>query len=73
MSNDEIATYVRRYAPELDPEDVRKFMAEHAKPTADPGTHLQWATRMLREQGEGEFGDGLPVDRVAREMRRRDS
>jgi hypothetical protein len=70
---DEITTYVRRYAPELDPEDVRKFMAAHAQPEDQPGTHVQWATRMLREQGEGEFGDGLPVDQVAREIRRRNS
>ena len=27
MMPDEITTYVSRYAPELDPEDVRKFMA----------------------------------------------
>lgn len=70
---DEITTYVSTYAPELDPEEVRKFMAEHPKPDDQPGTHVQWATRILREQGEGEFGDGLPVDQVAREMRRRDS
>jgi hypothetical protein len=70
---DEITTYVSRYAPELDPEAVRKFMAAHSKPDDQPGTHVQWATRILREQGEGEFGDGLPVDQVAREMRRRDS
>jgi hypothetical protein len=71
MTNDEIATYVGRYAPELDPDDVRQFMANHAKPAADPGTHVQWAVRILREQGEGEFGDGLSIDRVADELRRR--
>jgi hypothetical protein len=69
--DDEVATYVAEYAPELDPEDVRKFMEEHAKPDDEPGTHVQWATRVLRERGEGEFGDGLSVDRVADEMRRR--
>ena len=70
---DEVTIYVSRYAPELDPEDVRKFMAAHSQPGDQRSTHVQWATRMLREQGEGEFGDGLPVDQVARELRRRDS
>jgi hypothetical protein len=50
---DEITTYVSRYAPELDPEDVRKFMAAHAPRDNQRGTHVQWATRMLREAQTG--------------------
>jgi hypothetical protein len=70
--DDAITQYVSGYAPELDPEDVRRFMAEHAKPDDEPGTHVEWATRLLRERGEGEFGRGLPVQRVAEELRRHD-
>ena len=34
---DEITTYVSTYAPELDPEEVRKFMAAHSQPDDQPG------------------------------------
>ncbi len=67
----EVTDYVREYAPQLDPDDVRDFMAEHPKPEDEPGTHVQWAVRVLRERGEGETGDGLSVDRVVSEIRRR--
>lgn len=68
----EIADYVDEHAPELDPADVQAFMAEHAKPQDEPGSHLAWAVRVLRERGEGEVGEGLPVDRVVGEIRRID-
>ncbi len=63
--------YVREYAPQLDPEDVRDFMAEHPKPEDETDSHVQWAVRVLRDRGEGEAGDGLSVDRVVNEIRRR--
>jgi hypothetical protein len=72
MAEDQIAQYVADHAPELDPQQVRAFMAEHAKPDDQPGSHLEWAVRVLRERGEGETGEGLSVDRVVREIRRRD-
>ncbi len=65
--------YVTEHAPELDPGDVAAFIDEHAKPVGEPGTPVEWAVRVLRERGEGEFGDGLPVDRVVQEIRRRDA
>lgn len=68
----EVIDFVADRAPELDPAEVSRFMAEHAKPADEPASHLAWAVRVLRETGEGEFGEGLPVDRVVSEIRRRD-
>ncbi len=68
-----VADYVAEHAPELDPAEVAAFMDEHAKPADEPDLHLGWAVRVLRERGEGEVGEGLPVDRVVEEIRRRDS
>ncbi len=68
----EVAEFVAERAPELDPADVSAFMAEHPKPAGEPDSHVAWAVRVLRERGEGEVGEGLPVDRVVSEMRRRD-
>ena len=68
----EIADFVAERAPELDPADVNRFMAAHAKPADEPGSHVAWAVRVLRETGEGEVGRGLPVDRVVSEIRRMD-
>ena len=68
----DVAEYVQRYAPELSPEEVGAFMHEHARPDDETDSHLAWAVRVLRERGEGEYGDGLPVERVLDEMRRRD-
>ena len=45
-------------------------MTEHAKPADETDSHVAWAVRVLRETGEGEVGDGLPVDRVVSEIRR---
>ncbi|MFL5862246.1 MAG: hypothetical protein ACJ780_15935 [Solirubrobacteraceae bacterium] len=67
----EVADYVADRAPELDPQDVSAFMAQHPKPDDEPESHVGWAVRVLRETREGEVGDGLPVDRVVREMRQR--
>jgi hypothetical protein len=47
-------------------------MAEHPKPADEAGSHVAWAVRVLRETGEGEVGEGLPVDRVVEERRRMD-
>ena len=67
----DVTDYVAEHAPHLDPADVSSFMAEHAKPGDEPGSHMAWAVRVLRETGEGEVGEGLPVERVVSEMRRR--
>ena len=71
MNNDQIADYVGEHAPELDPQDVADFMAEHAKPDDQPGTQIGWAVGVLRQRGENQLGDGVSVDRVADELRRR--
>jgi hypothetical protein len=62
---------VAEHAPDLDPAEVSAFMAEHRKPADEPDSHVAWAVRVMRETGEGEFGEGLPVDRVVGEMRQR--
>jgi hypothetical protein len=46
-------------------------MAEHPKPDDEPGSHVHWAVLVLRQRGEGETGDGLSVDQVVNEIRRR--
>lgn len=68
----EVIDFVAERAPELDPAEVARFMTEHPKPADEPESHVAWAVRVLRETGEGEVGDGLPVDRVVSEIRRRD-
>jgi hypothetical protein len=68
----EVVDFVAERAPELDPAEVARFMAEHAKPAGERASHVAWAVRVLRETGEGEVGDGLPVDRVVSEIRRLD-
>jgi hypothetical protein len=70
--DDQIAEYVAEHAPELEPGDVREFMAEHPRPGDWEGSHLEWAVSVLRQRGEGEVGEGLPVDRVVDEIRRHD-
>jgi hypothetical protein len=70
--SDDVAEFVADHAPELEPERVMAFMDAHAKPEDEPGSHLEWAVRVLQERGEGETGDGLSVDRVVNEIRRRD-
>jgi hypothetical protein len=68
----EVIDFVAERAPELDPSEVSRFMAEHPKPADEPVSHVAWAVRVLRETGEGEVGRGLPVDRVVEERRRLD-
>ena len=65
-----VVDYVAEHAPELDPGEVAAFMDEHDKPADEPDSHVGWAVRVLRERGEGEVGEGLPVDRVVEEIRR---
>ncbi len=72
VSKQSVAEYVREHAPELDPDDVSAFLAEHPKPEDETQSHLSWAVQVLRTRGEGEFGEGLPVDRVVGEIRRLD-
>jgi hypothetical protein len=72
MNEDQVAEYVRDNAPELNPKEVGEFLAEHAKPDNEPGAHIEWAVRVLRQRGENEVGDGLSVERVADELRRID-
>jgi hypothetical protein len=67
----DVVDYVTEHAPELDPKDVSAFLTEHPKPDDEPRSHIGWAVHVLRERGEGEVGDGLPVDRVVSEIRRR--
>jgi hypothetical protein len=68
----EVVDFVAEHAPELDAADVSRFMTEHAKPADVDESHVAWAVRVLRETGEGEVGEGLPVDRVVGELRRLD-
>jgi hypothetical protein len=66
----DVVDYVAEHAPELDPAEVASFMDEHDRPADEPDSHVGWAVRMLRERREGEFGEGLPVDRVVDEIRK---
>jgi hypothetical protein len=72
MTDQEIEDYVREYAPEMDPQEVIEFMAEHEKPEDEPDSHVAWATKLLRERGEGQFGDGAPIEKVTEAMRQHD-
>jgi hypothetical protein len=72
MPGQEVIDFVAERAPELDPAAVSHFMAEHPLPADVRESHVAWAVRVLRETGEGEVGEGLPVDRVVREIRRLD-
>ena len=40
MRDQEIGEYVRENAPELDPVDVRAFMATNDKPDDEPDSHI---------------------------------
>ena len=70
--DEQIAEYVAEHAPELDPQEVRKFIDAHEKPADVRVSHVAWAVGVLRERGEGEAGDGLGVDAVVDEIRRQD-
>ena len=68
----EVVDYVGEHAPELDAREVAAFMDKHPKPADEADSHLGWAVRVMRERGEGEYGEGLPVDRVVEQIRRLD-
>jgi hypothetical protein len=71
--SDEIDAYVDEHAPDIEPHDVRKFIAGNEKPTSEPGTHVEWAVKQLRrhkETDEDEEGPSLEI--VEEEMRRHD-
>lgn len=73
MSDDEIQDYVEENASELDPNDVRKFIAGNEKPTSEPGTHVEWAVKQLRRHKEPEAEQEHPsLEIVEEEMRRHD-
>jgi hypothetical protein len=72
MSDDEVRNYVEKHAPELDPDEVARFIAENEKPTSEPGTPLEWATALLRRRNAGRDEEGPSIDVVAEEMRRHD-
>jgi hypothetical protein len=72
MSDREIQRAVREWAPELDADQVRAFMDEHEKPADEPDSHAVWAAKLLRQRGEGQYGDGAPLDTVTNAMRRHD-
>jgi hypothetical protein len=73
MTDQEIEDYVREYAPEMDPQEVIDFMAEHGKPEGEFDSHVGWATKLLRERGEGQFADGPPIEKVTSAMRQHDA
>jgi hypothetical protein len=70
--SDEIERAVRQWAPELDPEKVREFMEEHDKPQREQDSHAVWAVKVMRQLGEGQYGEGAPLDTVADAMRDHD-
>jgi hypothetical protein len=73
MSEDEIRGYIQENAPELDPKDVREFIAGNEKPTSEPGTHVEWAVKQLRRHKEREREQERPsLEIVEEEMRRHD-
>lgn len=73
MSDDEIKNYVEEHAPELDSSEVREFMAEHEKPTNEPGTQLEWATKLLRSWKAAQPEERPSIEVVEEEMRRHDA
>ena len=72
MSDQEIEEAVTQYAPELKIEEVREFMAEHAKPDDEPDSHAVWAAKLLRQRGESSFGERASTEHVADALRQRD-
>ena len=73
MTNQEIEDFVREYAPEMDPQEVIDFMAEHGKPEGESDSHVAWATKLLRERGEGQVGGGPPIEKVTSALRQHDA
>lgn len=70
--SDEIDDYVGEHAPELDPADVRRFIAENQKPVSEPGTTVEWATAQLRRRWSEREPERPSLELVEEEMRRHD-
>jgi hypothetical protein len=70
--SDEIDDYVREHAPELDAGEVREFMERNEKPVSEPGTEIEWATRLVRGRRGEEVEEGPSLEMVEEEMRRHD-
>jgi hypothetical protein len=70
--SDEIEQAIKQWAPELNPKDVRAFMDEHQQPADEPDSHAVWAVKVLRQRGEGQHGDGAPLDTITDAMRNHD-
>jgi hypothetical protein len=73
MSDDEIQLYIEEHAPDLDPNEVREFIAGNEKPTSEAGTPVEWAVKQLRRRREPEGSEERPsLEIVQEEMRRHD-
>ena len=70
--SDEIDSYVDRHAPELDPDEVRRFVADNEKPVSEPGTVIEWATALLQRRARDQEEERPSLDLVQEEMRRHD-
>jgi hypothetical protein len=72
--SDEIDAYVEEHAPELDPREVREFVAENEKPVSEAGTPVEWAIRMLRGRSapDADREEHPSLELVEEEMRRHD-
>jgi hypothetical protein len=71
-TDDEVEQAIRIHAPELTSEAVRAFMHEHPRPADESDSHAVWAAKVLRQRGEGQFGEGAPLDTVTEAMRHHD-
>ncbi len=73
MSDDEVRGYVEENAPELDPNEVRDFIAGNEQPTSEQGTQIEWAVKQLRHHKEPGAREERPsLEIVEEEMRRHD-
>lgn len=73
MSEDGVQGYVEENAPELDPNEVREFIARNVKPTSEPGTNIEWAVTQLRRRKEPPGEPERPsLEIIEEEMRRHD-
>ena len=72
LSDQQLRDAVRRFAPELDPVELRGFMATHDKPEDEPDSHAVWAAKLLRERREREVVEHVPLETVTDALRRHD-
>ena len=73
MGDDEVQGYVEENARELDPNEVREFIAGNVKPTSEPGTDIEWAVKQLRRHKESpDEAEHPSLEIVEEEMRRHD-